>query len=128
MLRPKDYEGLTYGEALKYLFVALMISFTIGQVTSVLLYGNNDKVKTAFEEYAVNAQIAGTKLGMGLAGASEDKIEEAVEEIKDKIESGEIPLPEYPFKWSSLPINILTSAFMGLLFSFIAAIFVKQKG
>lgn len=127
-LRPKDYQGLSYGEALKYLFVASIIYYSVSQIVTILIYGNNTKVEEAFNDYAVSSQIAGLKLGMKMAGADDIRIENEVEELKEKIESGEIPLADYPFTWSSLPMNILMSMIFGLIFSLIAAIFVKQTG
>ena len=127
-LRPKDYQGLTYGEALKYLFVSVFLYYTVSQVTSILFYGNSSEIKEAFNEYAVDSQISARKMGMKIAGADGIRIENDIEEFKEQIESGEIPLPDYPFSWSNLPMNILMSSIMGLIFSMIAAIFVKQKG
>ena len=127
-LRPKDYVGLSYGEALKYLFVAFLISTTISQVAGIALFSNNESVKTAYTEYSEKSAMTGATLGMRLGGASESEIEMKKEEIKDQIESGEIPTAPYPYEWSFLPLSLLSGIFGALIMSLIFAIFVKQKG
>lgn len=128
LLRPTDYVGLSYGEALKYLFVAFIISGVVGSVLQVAVFGNNEQFKTDFIEYSQDAQLTGFKWGMGIAGQSEAEIEMAVEKMKDEMESGEIPEPTFPYSWSNLPLMLLGSMFSALIMSLIVAIFVKQKG
>ncbi len=94
---PKDYQGLTYGEALKYLFVSVFLYYSVSQVTTILFYGNSSEIKEAFIEYAVDSQISARKMVMKIAGADDIRIENDIEEFKEQIESGEIPLPDYPF-------------------------------
>jgi hypothetical protein len=128
LLRPTDYVGLSYGEALKYLFVAFIISGVISSVFQITMFGNNKQFKTDFIEYSQNASIAGLEWGMDIAGSSEAEIEMEVEKMKDKMESGEIPEPTFPYKWSSLPVMLLGNLFGALIIALIVAIFVKQKG
>lgn len=127
-LRPTDYVGLSYGEALKYLFVAFIISSVIGSVFQVAVYGNNQQFKTDFIQYSKDASISGLTWGMELTGASEAEIELQVNKMKDDMESGAIPEPSFPYQWSSLPVLLLGSIFGALIISLIVAIFVKQKG
>ena len=127
-LRPTDYVGLSYGEALKYLFVAFLISSVIGAIFQVAVYGSNEQFEQDFIQYSKDASITGLAWGMGLAGQSEAEIELAVEKMKDQMESGEIPEPESPYQWSKLPIMLFGSIFVALILSLIVAIFVKQKG
>lgn len=128
LLRPTDYVGLSYGEALKYLFVSFIISGTISQVFGVALFSNNESVKTAYTEYSKKSAITGATFGLKLAGASESEIEMKKEEIIDQIEAGEYPSAPYPYRWSFLPLSLLGSVFMALLTSLIFALFIKQKG
>ena len=127
-LRPTDYVGLSYGEALKYLFVAFMISGTIGSVFQVVMFGGNEQFKTDYIQYSKDASISSLEWGLNLAGQSEAEIEMAVDKMKDQMESGEIPEPAFPYQWSYLPMMLLGIIVYSLLISLIVAIFVKQKG
>jgi len=127
-LRPKDYVGLSYGEALKYLFVAFIISSLVGSVFQVAIYGNNAEFKQDFIQYSKDASISALKWGMNLAGQSEAEIEMAVDKMKDDMESGEVPEATFPYEWSNLPMLLFASLFGALIISLIVAIFVKQKG
>lgn len=126
-LRDPETGTLSYGEALKNLFLASIIGALINLTVTTLLYQNNTEMKEAFQTYAIDAQESGLKLGMSLAGASESKINEEVEILRDKIDSGEVPLPDYPFTFSGLPMNMLNQIIFSLIMSLIAAIFVKKK-
>ena len=127
-LRPKDYVGLSYGEALKYIFLAFLVSSLISQVFSIVMYGDNEEMEAAFVEYSHETQISAVRTGMKFGGAKESAIEIEVDKLKDQIESGEIPPPDYPYTWARLPMNILVGGAIGLLVSLLAAIFVKQPG
>ena len=128
MLRPKDYQGLSYGEALKYLFVSCLVYYSIAQIATIALYNNNAKIEEAYYNYVYETQLSGLEMGMRFAGAEDIEIENEIEEMKEKIDSGEIPLPDYPYTWASLPMNFLISIIFSLIYALIAAIFVKKQG
>ncbi len=128
MLRNEDNPSLSYGEALKYLFVASIVSGIIGQVVMIARHSQNEEMKEAFTDYAINSQLTGVRMGMQMAGADESTIEDNIEEMKIAIDNGESQLPDYPFTLANLPLNILNSSFMSLILSLIGAIFVKYKG
>lgn len=120
--------SLTYGEALKYLFIASLIAGVISVVSSTILYQNDQSIIAAFDEYAISSQETGLRMGMKMAGASESQINEELDKLADQRESGEIPIAEYPFQFSKIPINIFMQIIMSLMYALIAAIFVKKKG
>ena len=62
-LRPADYVGLSYGEALKYLFVAFLISSVIGSIFQVAVYGSNEQFEQDFIQYSKDASITGLAWG-----------------------------------------------------------------
>lgn len=127
LLRPDDGDGtLYYGEALKYLFVAMIVSTIISTIPMAVVYGNDEKVEEAFQTYMHDTQI-GTVKGMGkMMGQSEEEIEEMVEEMEEQLESGEIPVPKNPFSISSLPMTIFGALFSSFFIALITAIFVKK--
>lgn len=126
-LRPDDGDGtLYYGEALKYLFVAMFVSSLISMIPMSFVYGNDEAVEEAFQTYMHDTQVGAVKMTGNMMGKSEDEIQEMVDEIEDQMASGEIDIPENPFSLSLLPMNILTSIFSSLIMGLIAAIFVKK--
>ena len=92
------------------------------------MYSDNEDMEAAFVEYSHESQISAKRTGMKFGGASESAIEIEVDKLKDQIESGEISLPQYPYTWAQLPMNILVGGVVGLLIALLAAIFVKQPG
>ena len=128
LLRPKDYVGLSYGEALKYLFVAYLVSSLISSVFQIAVYGNNQEFKTDYIQYSKDANIATLEWGLNLTGLSEAEIEMEVDKLKDQWESGETPEPMFPYQWSFLHWTILGAIVLSLILSLIFAIFIKQKG
>jgi len=128
MFRPANPdEPLSYGEALKNLFVAMFVGSVIGLIGSTLVLGNNEDAKIAFQDYTMEAQKTGMELGMSIAGKSEEEIEIEKEKLQDRIDSGEIEKPDYPFSFSMLPMNLISNALMALIFSLIGGIFVRRK-
>ncbi|MEE9374360.1 MAG: DUF4199 family protein [Saprospiraceae bacterium] len=127
MIRPSEGDNtLYYGEALKYLFVAAIVGNTISSVSSVAMYNGNEKIEEAFEKYTLETQEATLKMAMNLAGASEEEMAVEMEELHERIESGEVPLATFPFSWAALPMTILSSIFAALILALISAIFVKK--
>ncbi len=125
-LRDPERGTLTYGEALKGLFIASVVGGFLSMVGGILMFQNNEKVETAFQEYVIRTQESSLKMGMKIGGASEAAIEEKLAELRDDIASGEIETPEYAFSFAQLPLNLLTMMLMSLVYSLIAAIFVKK--
>ena len=127
MLRPSEGDDtLYYGEALKYLFVATLLGTAVSSVVSIARYNGDEKVEEAFVQYTMDAQEAGVRMGAKLAGKSEEEIEADLDEMREAVESGEIPTPDNPFTWAALPMTLLSTIFSSLVFSLIAAIFVKK--
>lgn len=60
-------------------------------------------------------------------GKTEDEITVAKDEMRAQIESGELNIDEFPIRWDNLPFMFLISIIFSLIFSLLAAIFVKQK-
>jgi len=118
---------LSYGEAVKNLFLSLLISLVIGHVAGVLLFGNDQELNTAYKEYTITASETGVRWGAGIAGASEAEIEEQVAQVREQYESGELTMPEAPYSLSQLPMNLLIGAVMMLILSLILSIFVKKN-
>lgn len=127
-LRPDGGTGLlSYGEALKYLFVATIFLNLFSGISGVLMYQDNEQVKIAFEDYTRSASEKGVELGMKAAGASQDEIELKIEEFREEYEAGEIPRNDYPFTMAKIPLNFLMASIFGLVYALIAAIFVKKN-
>ncbi len=118
---------VTYGSALKDLFIAMLISSILTLVVSVLVYNNNDEMRQAHYDFSVEAAIGSLETFMGWAGESES----AIEIEKDKFLNDEKGLQDikdnYPYTWSMMPMALLNSIVMGLIYCLIAAIFVKEK-
>jgi uncharacterized membrane protein YeaQ/YmgE (transglycosylase-associated protein family) len=126
-LRDPETGTLSYGEALKNLFLASIIGAVVSLVASTALYQNDTRMQEAFQDYAYSAQETGLRMGLSLAGASEAKITEEIDALHDKIDRGEIDMPEYPFTFSKLPLNLFNQVIFSLITALIAGIFVKKK-
>ena len=92
------------------------------------MYKNNKEMMASFDQYVIESQKAGLKMGMKLTGASEEKIQAELDNLQDKIDNGEIPATKYPFSFSNLPLNFLNQIIFSLIMALLAAIFVKKKG
>lgn len=119
--------SLSYGEALKELFVASMVAGIVSLVASVALYQNDEAMQDAFHKYSISTQESSFAMGMKMAGASEIRIEEELEQLREKRASGEMPPQDYPMSWSNIPMNLFMQIFMSLIYALIAAIFVKKN-
>lgn len=126
-LRDPETGTLSYGEALKNLFLASIIGALISLVASTALYQNDTRMQEAYQDYVYKAQETGLRMGMKIAGASEAKITEEIDALHDKIDRGEIELPDYPFTFSNLPLNFFNQIIFSLITALIAGIFVKKK-
>ncbi len=127
LLRDPEEGRLGYGQAVKKLFIAYLISGVIGGLGGVLAFGNDDKMKTAFIEYSYETQEASTRMISSMSGGSEADQEAAVEQMREMRESGDIPEPSYPYTFSSLPLMLFGSAIGAIIMALILAIFVKEK-
>ena len=127
-LRKIEDIDLSYGVAVKYLFVASIIGSIAGFVFTAGMYGDNEDLKVGFKEYQMSIMESSMTMAAKMTGASEGKIEEMKEEIKEKIDNGEIDLDaQYPFQWSKWPTNLGMSLILSLIFVLIFANFVKVK-
>lgn len=124
-LRTDDHPDLNYGEALKYLFPAYFLAYTISIIFSIVLYQNDDAMKKALLDYNISAQETAFNFAGQLTGADEAELERAKEEAIDKIESNADE--DYLFQFSKLPVNLFTGLIMSLINALIASIFVKYK-
>jgi len=118
---------LGYGEAVKNLFLSMLLGLMIGSVTAALLFGNDQELNVAYKEYSITAAENGIRWGAELGGASEAKIEEEVAKVREQYENGEAMVPEAPFAFSQLPLSILIGAVWQLIIALILAIFVKKN-
>ncbi len=127
--RPQDGDGtLYYGEALKYLFVATLVSGLVSTITGVAMYSSNDEFKTEYEAYSVRGGEKAIEMAMGITGASEEEIALEKEKAREELMAREAKNSSYPYTVTRIPMMFLMAAFIGLVLSLIAAIFVKKKG
>lgn len=127
LLRDPEVGRLSYGAAVKGLFIALMVSSILTLVFGVLLLGNDQALKEAYEEYQIKSQDNALDWGMKLAGASDAEREDMIAQNAEKRAKGEVMMPSYPYSWSMIPMNLAMSALMHLFFSLLLALFVKEK-
>ena len=125
----RDEQGLlSYGEAVKYLFVAYLIAMGTGLVFNIVVHGKNEQMAQHFQEYSMVSQEAGIKLGVKVAGGSEARAQEEIELMREKYASGELEMPKYPFSFTQLPLMFFTSTIMSLFLSLFLALFVRKTG
>lgn len=127
MLRNPEEDRLSYGEAVKKLFLAYLISTAIGAVVGTALFSNDQEMKDSFTELNISSQESGVRIAASMTGASEADIEAAIEEHREKVASGEIPLPAYHYSWSNMPVLIFTSAVTSIFLALLLALFVREK-
>ncbi len=127
MLRDPEGERLGYGEAVKKLFLAYLISTVIGVLAGAALFSNDQEMKDTFKEFNIATQESGMRMGASIAGASEADIEAQLEQHREKVASGEIPLPTYQYAWSNLPLALFSSAVGAIFLALLLALFVKEK-
>ncbi|MEL6390557.1 MAG: DUF4199 domain-containing protein [Bacteroidota bacterium] len=126
-LRQLDDVTLSFGVAFKYLFVAALIGSVVGALGSSILFAGNEELSETFVEYQKTTMENAAAWGAGLAGGDEATKEEARQEVRDQIESGEVNIQENPFAFKSLPLSLAGSIIGSLIVALIAAIFVRQK-
>ena len=80
MLRDPEGDRLGYGEAVKKLFIAYLLSTVIGVFIGVALFSNDQKMKDAFKELQITSQETALRMGSSLAGASEADIERQLDD------------------------------------------------
>lgn len=127
MLRDPEGERLGYGEAVKKLFIAYLISTSIGALAGAALFSNDQELKETFTELNINAQETGIRMGASLTGASEADIEVEVEKYREGVASGEVQLPPYQYAWSNLPLALFSSAVVSIFLALILALFIREK-
>lgn len=67
-------------------------------------------------------------MAMSLTGASEEEIALEKEKAREELIAREAKNSAYPYTVTKIPMMFLMAAFIGLILSLIAAIFVKKKG
>lgn len=118
---------LSYGEAFKKLLLACVISTLIVQVVSNLRFGNDSEMKQLYKTYMMKTSESAMRMTLNLGQVDAIEIEAAVEKAMQDIEQKEKENSSYPYTWAKLPLTLLIGFFYSLLFSLIAAIFVRQK-
>ena len=126
-LRGDEDSFLSYGAAVKKLFIGGVIAALISAIVTTGLFSNNTELKEQFDDIQIETSTSTMKWGMEMAGASEADVQNAIDEYMEQIESGEQKLQPYPYGWDRIPFMLATSAFMGLLYSLIAARWVREK-
>ncbi len=126
-LRDPDEGRLGYGQAVKKLFLALLLSSVITISFGIILYGNDEEMKTAYEKYEIEMQESAVKMTAGLTGQSEAEQEAILEELREQRESGELQSGGYPFTWSKFPLSFFGGAIGNLIFSLLIALFIREK-
>ena len=127
LLRDPEEGRLGYGQAVKKLFVAFMVSSVVSIIFTTMLFGNDQEMKNAFSNHEIEIQENAARLGASMAGQTEAEQEEAVERLREARESGEIKPGSYPYSWKQFPISLLSAAVMYLLVSLLLALFVREK-
>lgn len=127
MLRDPEGERLGYGEAVKKLFIAYLISTSIGALVGAALFSNDQELKDTFTELNASTQEAGIRMGASIAGASEADIEVEIEKYREGVASGEIPPTPYQYAWSNLPLALFSSAVVSIFLALILSLFVREK-
>lgn len=127
LLRHPEKGGLSYGEAVKGLFIALMFSLILTLPVTVVLFGNDDQLREAYTEMQESSGEAALALGMKAAGLSDIEVEAEIERINaEKIDVG-VPESTYPFTWSMVPLNIASSGIFYLFIALVVAFGVREK-
>ena len=108
--------------------VATLVSGLISTLMQVAMYSNNDEFKTEYEAYSVRAGEKAIGMAMSLTGASEEEIALEKEKAREELIAREAKNSAYPYTVTKIPMMFLMAAFIGLILSLIAAIFVKKKG
>jgi len=126
LFRDPELGRLGYGQAVKNLFIASVISLILGSAFSILMYGNNEQMEQEFYDYQYQTQLSALDLTADLTGMDAVVLQDAKDELEEQREAGEIP-GSYPFKWSSLPLTVAFGSIMYLFISLLLALFVREK-
>lgn len=126
-LRGDEDSFLSYGAAVKKLFVGSVIAALISAIVTTALFSNNTELRQKFKDIQIETTISTMKWGAEMAGASEAEAQNMVDDYMEQIESGEQELQPYPYDWGRIPIMLAVSAFTALLTSLIAARWVREK-
>ena len=118
---------LGYGDAVKNLFLSYLLSFVIGMVGAALLFGSDPEVGQAFKDYTISATESMTRSIGEMSGQSEADIDASIETLKEQYESGEVYMPDNPYSFSTLPMNLLSGAIYSIIMALILAIFIKKS-
>lgn len=123
--RDEEVGMLSYGAAMKSLLLASIIGMFLSQVFATARFSNDSEMKVLFKEYTIELTESMMRMTMGLAGADESQIEDAVGEAKEELEKNVDS--SYPFAWAKLPLGLINIIVMSLVLALIAAIFVREK-
>ena len=126
-LRNPEEGRLGYGQAIKKLFMAFLITVVISAGVNNLMYGGDENLMQSWDTYQEDMQISGARLGAKIAGGSEAEQDAAEEKIREMIDSGEIQKQSYPFTWSQFPMALVNGAVMYLLLALLLALFVRER-
>jgi hypothetical protein len=123
-LRP-EHPSLDYGQALKYLFPAALLAYTIGLILQIGFFQNDQKMKDASVEFNIatiekTMDMVGSMTGQSDAEIAIEK-NKAIEEVKANADR------DYGFQWNKFPMLLFTGMITTLINTLIASIFVKVK-
>lgn len=127
LLRDPEEGRLGYGQAVKKLFIAYLISVVIVSLGSIALFGNDDIMKSEFIKHNNQVQEASTRMLSSMTGGSEADQEAAVEQMRELRRSGGLPEPMYPYSFSSLPMMLFVSSIGSIIMALILALFIREK-
>lgn len=126
-LRDPEEGRLGYGQAVKKLFMAFLVSLLLSGVFNCLMYANNEEMKESYRNYEIEMQESGARLGARMAGQSEAEQEAAIDKIRELRESGEIQPQSYPFAWHAFALTFVNGVVVYLLLALLLALFVREK-
>lgn len=118
---------LGYGQAVKNLFLSMLLSSLVSMIVAAVIFGNDQELAQASQEYAISTAEASLRWGGELGGMSEAQIQEEIEKVKEEIESANNGTLESPYAFSQLPMNLLISAVYSIIIALILAIFIKKN-
>jgi len=122
------HSKLSYGEALKDLFIASLLSSVVGLAIATAVFQNDKEVEIAFSKYQDSAASLGADWGGKLGGLSEAEIEINKEKLSEDRKEGKGGIGQgYVYSWSMFPLNLINIVIFSLVFALITSIFVKEK-
>ena len=126
-LRDPEEGRLGYGQAVKKLFLAYLISMVLGTIFNTALLQNDDTVRAAYDKYEISTIESTVKMTAKMTGISEAEQQAMLDEMMEQRENGEMAGQGYPFEWSKLPMGILFGAGISLIICLLLALFVREK-